>query len=124
MGTANGRGCFLTRISGKFMGGGERVHAYVSGGSWYLGGNSQQHGVSARARCVNVSSYTDEYSWNQYQGYSTYMGATVDRSCALTYVTGKFYGGGEYVHIVANSGSWYLGGGSRQFSVGARARCF
>lgn len=124
MGTSNGRVCFLTKIAGKFKGGGEWVHVYVSGGAWYLGGSSQQQGVSARARCVEVNSYTGEYYWSQYQGYSTYMGSSVDTSCALTYVSGKFYGAGEYVQIFDNSGSWYLGGGSLQQGVAARARCF
>jgi len=124
MGTANGRVCFLTMVAGQFKGAGEWVHAYISGGSWYLGGGSYQRGVSVRARCVNVSSYSGEYSWSQNQGSSTNMGATADRACALTYVTGNFMGEGEYVQVFKNSGSWFLGGGSYQHGVGARARCF
>lgn len=124
MGSASGRVCFLTRISGKFKGWGEWVHAYVSGGNWYLSGGSQQQDVSARARCVLVNSYTGEYLWSQYQSHATFMGSTAGRSCALTYVKGNFRGWGEFVHIFDSGGSWYLGGGSYQQDVAARARCF
>lgn len=123
MGPADGRACFLTWVSGHFEGGGEVVQAYVSGGSWYLFGHSMQQQVSAMARCVNVRGYTGEYTWNQ-GSYSVYMGPTWDRDCYLTRVTGKFKGGGEYVHAFDNGwGSWYLGGGSMQAQVGASARC-
>lgn len=43
--------CYLTRVTGKFKGGGEAVWIHVKGGSWYLGGKSQQDGVGASARC-------------------------------------------------------------------------
>ena len=43
--------CYLTRITGKFEGGGEVVSIHVKGGSWYLGGRSKQTGVAAHARC-------------------------------------------------------------------------
>ncbi len=122
MGSASGRVCFLTRVAGHFQGGGEGVRAYVSGGSWYLGGNSQQSGVSARARCVSVPSYSDEYSWSQYT-YVAYMGSASNRSCFLTGVKGHFEGGGEFVQAYISGDSWYLGGQSQQQSVGASARC-
>jgi hypothetical protein len=65
LGSGNGRVCFLTQVQGNFNGGAERVGTYLSGGNWYLGGNSQTAGVGAKARCVNASSYSGEYSWNQ-----------------------------------------------------------
>jgi hypothetical protein len=45
--------CALTRITGHFQGGGERVQVYIGpDGYWYLGGNSMQEGVSAQ--CIVV----------------------------------------------------------------------
>jgi hypothetical protein len=44
--------CGLTRMSGDFEGGGERVSASRSGGWWYLGGNSDQSGVSTASYCL------------------------------------------------------------------------
>ncbi|WP_163863322.1 hypothetical protein [Myxococcus eversor] len=126
MGTATNRMCYLVGVAGKFNGGGEWVHAYVSGGQWYLSGDSGQSGVRARARCITVSpttGYTPEISWSQGQG-SAYMGPSSGLACALTYVKGKFEGGGEYVRIFDSGGYWYLGGGSNQVSVAAKARCF
>ena len=122
LGSATGRVCFLTRVAGSFEGGADWVHVYVSGGAWYLWGSSPN--ASARARCVTVSSYSGEYSWNQSMTYSTHMGSTSGRVCALTYMRGNFDGWSEQIRIFASSGSWYLGGASQQFGVAARARCF
>lgn len=44
--------CGLTRLTGKFEGGGEGVKVWASGGSWTLGGTSQQAGVAASAHCL------------------------------------------------------------------------
>jgi hypothetical protein len=46
--------CFLTRIAGKFEGGGEMVKTYRNGSTWYVGGQSSQVGVRAEARCVQT----------------------------------------------------------------------
>ncbi|AKJ07128.1 Hypothetical protein AA314_08754 [Archangium gephyra] len=124
MGSATNRVCFLTGISGGFRGWGEWVHVYVSGGSWYLSGNSQQTGVAARARCVSVNSYSNESYWHQNQKYATYLSPAAGKTCALTYVQGHFRGGGESVNIFQSGGSWYLGGSSMQHDVAAKARCF
>ena len=44
--------CFLTRVTGKFEGGGEVVHVSISSeGYWTLGGRSAQSGVRGEARC-------------------------------------------------------------------------
>ncbi len=41
--------CFLTKVTGHFQGDGESVRLWVdSDGYWYLGGDSQQAGVSAQ----------------------------------------------------------------------------
>jgi len=45
--------CFLTGVSGHFLGGGEQVRLWIgSDGFWYLGGQSQQQGVSAECAVV------------------------------------------------------------------------
>jgi hypothetical protein len=122
MGSTAGRVCFLTLVRGDFEGGGEEVRIWASGGSWYLGGQSLQLGVHARARCARVSSYSGEYSWWQGQN-PRWMGTQTQRACFLTRVGGKFEGGGERVEIYGSAGHWYLGGSSLQVDVHAGARC-
>ena len=40
--------CFLTKVTGRFEGGGEAVRLWINAdGYWYLGGDSHQQGVSA-----------------------------------------------------------------------------
>nr|WP_246357527.1 M12 family metallopeptidase [Pyxidicoccus fallax] len=123
LGSATGRVCFLTHVSGSFDGGAEFVHVYSNNGMWYLGGNSMQTGISARARCVAVSGYSNEYTWEQGAG-PTYMDWAGRYSCALTRVQGSFKGGGESVKASVEGGRWILGGSSLQVGVGGRARCF
>ena len=49
--------CFLTRISGKFEGGGEYVEVYIGKDDyWYLKGNSHQQDVAATAMCYKLKS--------------------------------------------------------------------
>lgn len=43
--------CFLTGMTGKFQGAGEKVRVYSDFGEWYLEGTSNQEGVGASARC-------------------------------------------------------------------------
>ncbi len=43
--------CYLVFVTGRFQGGGESVSIYESGDFWFLGGNSLQAGIGARARC-------------------------------------------------------------------------
>lgn len=45
---------FLTKVTGRFEGGGEAVEIYAKDGFWYLGGGSAQIGVAAVARCVST----------------------------------------------------------------------
>jgi hypothetical protein len=46
--------CFLTRVTGYFYGGGERVEIVDNGGYWYLQGAAQTRDVAATARCVGA----------------------------------------------------------------------
>ena len=52
MGPTSTTVAFLTYVRGKFAGTDEYVRVYASGGYWYLGGKSKQHGVAAKARCI------------------------------------------------------------------------
>ncbi|MCK8498945.1 MULTISPECIES: hypothetical protein [Myxococcus] len=123
MGGTDGRSCFLTRVGGDLQGGGERVDIFQSGGSWYLGGASQQTGIHGAARCVEAEGDTTEYQWTQSMAYPVYMGTATNRVCYLVGIAGKFNGTGEWVHAYVSGGSWYLNGNSSQSSVRARARC-
>ncbi len=124
MGTAAGRVCFLTRVSGDFDSSADWVRVYVSGGSWFLFGSSYKQSGGARARCITVPSYSGEYSWSQSQSYDTHMGTTSGRVCALTYMGGQFNSLNEFIDIYHAAGSWYLGGSSLHSGVAAKARCF
>jgi hypothetical protein len=46
--------CFLTTVSGKFMGGGENVAISERNGYWFLDGSGFQTGVLFRARCMGA----------------------------------------------------------------------
>jgi hypothetical protein len=116
--------CYLVRVGGSFKGGGDWARVYASGGSWFLFGNSQLGDGLAQARCVSVSTYSGEYSWNSNQGYDTHMGTTSGRVCALTYMAGRFDSVNDLVDIYAAASSWYLGGGALSGPVYAKARCF
>ena len=121
MGPAASQTCFLTGVTGDFEGGGEYVRTYVVADTWYLGGGSMQAGVAAYARCVPISG-SGEYVWNQ-GDLARPMGSDTDKACFLTYVSGHFEGGGEWVNTFTTGGSWYLGGNSMQQGVAAGARC-
>ncbi len=49
--------CWLTRVTGRFDGGGESVQVYQSGGYWYLGGSSEQVGVAGAAMSPSTRSF-------------------------------------------------------------------
>lgn len=130
MGPTSDRVCFLTRVTGRFHGAGEVVNAYISNGSWYLGGSSQQSGIGATARCIyvpNATYYTAEYTWTQGTAYPVSIMPATDTNgawtCFLTRMTGKFQGSGEEVRVYQSGGYWYIFGKSAQSSVSASARC-
>lgn len=124
LGNADSRTCFLTRVGGKFTGSTEAVYIYQANGGWYLGGQSSQAGLKARARCVtNAVGDSYEHTWNQGATPKSMGAVNADRACFLTRVSGKFAGGTERVEIFTSAGSWYLGGASLQVGVSARARC-
>lgn len=117
--------CFLTRVSGKFRGGGEevRLRRDPKTGSWTLGGRSQQSGVAARATCLPMTTFLSS-SWGAVRWISPQFSVTSqvsssllrcgsaplgsyrynaawwgDAFTALTGMSGKFAGLGEFVMI-------------------------
>lgn len=128
MGNFDDAFCFLTEVRGKFRGDGEEVHVYVNASTWWLGGTSHREGVMARATCIpreywgQTLDVSPEFFWNQGNS-DTFMGNATNRVCFLTYVSGKFEGGGEMVQAERSGGSWWLGGTSLQKDVSAGARC-
>lgn len=124
LGSVNGRVCFLTRLRGSFNHATDWIGVYQSGGSWFLSGASEARNGSARARCIQVGSYSGEYSWSQGARNVTYLGSAKNKVCALTSVAGQFDSTSEFVEINKAVGQWYLTGGSSRSGVSAKARCF
>jgi len=127
LGSTTGRTCFLTRVSGKFLGIGETVRIFMDNNHWYLGGNSGQYGVTASARCV-YSDYNspDEVSWSPGQP-AQYVSPYSGRACFLTRMAGNFRGGAESVRVSdayynVPQAYWYLGG-TGQTELAASTRC-
>jgi hypothetical protein len=128
--------CWLSRMTGLFMSGDERVstslvqHPINDGNGdavswdWFLEGNSTQRDVAASAMCTNSKArYWGSVNWKQGQS-PTYIGPADGRVCFLTSVTGRFEGWGEYVQTYISNGAWYLGGASQQSGVAATAVCY
>ena len=128
MGDAANRFCGLSRMAGKYQGGGELITTFVGGGRWLLGGTSAgAFGITAGARCITWPastrlSYTDEHLWAQGQA-SVDLGPVASRACAFTLITGAYIGDGEITYVRPIGPSWSLGGGSQQNGVASRARC-
>ncbi len=117
--------CFLTRVSGKFRGGGEEVRLWRNpkSGAWTLGGRSQQSGVTARATCLPMTAFVsaspgavrwispqfsvtsqvssslfrcDPAPLGSYRYNTAWWG---DAFTALSGISGKFAGLGEFVMV-------------------------
>ncbi len=52
--------CWLTKVTGHFVGGAEYIHVYESGSSWYIGGGSEEQGIAGGATCVDYDAFTPE----------------------------------------------------------------
>jgi hypothetical protein len=125
LGSASDRVCFLNKMTGDFGNASNTIITSTLFGRWFVGGNATWPGVGAHARCVSVpgaSSYGQEYSWVQ-GNPAVNLGTAAGRVCFLTEMQGLFGGGGEHVETYVSAGNWYLGGGSMQWGVGAKARC-
>jgi hypothetical protein len=133
MGTTAYRACFITRITGRFAGGGESVRIYKSNGSWYLSGASQQQDVSASARCyAQVYEGPAEFQARSTNGLVQTSLYTPPYVCGLTGIQGKFQSWGDFVRIIrpaTSSSTWTLRVAvnpiiGQPTVVSAWARCF
>lgn len=128
LGSDTRRLCLLTRMAGKYNGGGELIRTSTSGGNWFLSGTSGGNlGVTAEARCVSWPAstpltYTGEELWTAPAG-PTNLGSTSNRMCAFSLITGAYIGTGELAYVRPSGASWSLGGMSQQPGVASRARC-
>lgn len=116
--------CALTKIQGRFRGGGERVQVYVnpSTGNWRLEGSSYQHGVAASAACFRKSGFlangterttspqmTLTYGIPYASGGSQVCGSNWrltlggENATFLTGYAGPLRGGGEWVWVNQSS---------------------
>ena len=130
LGPASDRFCFLTQVRGQFEGSAERVRVYISGGSWWLGGTSNQHDVSATARCVplnflnRTSTYTVEKVWSSDSVHPTLLAADNGQTaCFLTRVNGALQSVNDRLTIYSQAGNWYLNGDDQSGFIEGAARC-
>lgn len=107
--------CYLSRMSGKFEGGGERIKVENYYSFWQLGGNSNQGGVSGSAYCIYSSNLagliTPQYNLatdprKKFSSDSTNLGNY--KICFLTEISGKFNGSGEKVSLTKLPSGWSL----------------
>ena len=124
LGSVTNRVCFLTYVSGKFMGAGERVYTYVSNNKWYISGNSGgYYDIAGGARCVTTTTgVAGPYNWAQGQA-AVAMANANDWVCGLTRVQGKLAGAAESVVSYIVNDVWHLGGTSNQSGVSGAAYC-
>jgi hypothetical protein len=136
IGTATGRTCFLTGVTGNLRpdgnypygsgtyspaGAGVRVNAQGNYEIYVAPGRSGSP-VEAFARCANPASVTPEVSWQAGQGWVWLAGVKAGRTCALTSVTnvmqcddnGVCYWGfaadSDAVQVTSDVYNWYLTG--------------
>jgi hypothetical protein len=128
LGSTNTQACFLTRVAGKFNGGGEAVWVRKSGSTYLLGGMSNQVGVGTRARCLTgTSTFINDWTWSQGSVATVMVQALTENNgwaCGLTRMTGSFKGGGERIFIDWDGSTRRLRGSSSQSGVAASANCF
>jgi hypothetical protein len=100
--------CALTRVSGKFMGGGESVRVVVVDGRWSLEVASRQNEdwVSGTAHCFRKHGFQANgsdrptsplFEAREHQAVSTWNG---DAATFIAGVNGHLRGGGEHTRIV------------------------
>lgn len=129
---ANNNYCWLTGVSGKFVGDGESIKVYTTNGTWMIGGSSQQTGVSGWAHCLAHIFLRTEQGASFWTGsFSANTGPVDGRSCFLFFecvpqidgfvyqnawqgdaalmvsgITGQFNGGGEIVATEQAGNPW------------------
>jgi hypothetical protein len=128
---ANNNYCWLTAVSGKFVGGGESVHVFTSNGTWLIGGSSLQTGVSGSAKCLaHIFLRTEQGGTIWTNSFSANTGIVGGSSCSIigcippvpgiaqtnawqgdaalmiSGITGQFNGGGEAVTAEQAGNPW------------------
>ena len=110
--------CVLTRVTGKFRGGGEAVRLErLPNGDYTLHGSSQQEGLGAQAYCFSASQIqgTNNSVWDVHDivtgwvksGSGSCEDAPVSRKVMpngkwfslISGMSGEFKGGGEYIQV-------------------------
>lgn len=124
LGAAGSQFCFLTRMTGRFRGGGEYIYTSTVKNAWFLEGSSLQEEVAASARCAYVPDNiaSGEYIWDSTRGSPTSMGGASGRVCVLTFISGNFDSADAWVRLYVNNGHWFLDGAKNK-QLEARARC-
>jgi len=123
IGTESFQSCYLTRLTGSFLGPSDAVATVVSAGSWYLTGTSSKNDVCATGVCD--TGYRDSgvrYTWSLGRP-PVKMAAVKNNACFLTLVKGRLYNSNEFVRISANPDGYYYLSGGAQPGVDAEARC-
>jgi hypothetical protein len=103
--------CVLTRVSGKFMGGGESVRVVVVNGRWVLEvASRQQEGVTGTAFCFKKNGFKANgpvrlnsppfEATDLFPRTNTFQG---DAATFISGVNGHLRGGGEHARIVQSS---------------------
>lgn len=124
MGSATGRICFITGVAGGFNDSSNWVHAYVSGGDWYLMGGTDGPYVNVRARCAEVPGYGPQITRTATAtGSAPIMGTGADAACGLVKIWGPFDSSADVVHCDLTTDTWYLTATGKP-GVGVLARSF
>ncbi|MGA7121527.1 MAG: hypothetical protein WBY94_15590, partial [Polyangiaceae bacterium] len=141
--------CWLTRVTGHFVGTGEVVRVFIdANNNWEIGGASAQQGVAGSADCIPYSKFIPEAggvagpSWTAEASVFTGpcpncggsgafgVGASRnlwqgDAAIMLSGMTGQFLGGGESIDVQqahAPSLNWLDAGAFSPNGVGAWGR--
>jgi|LSQX01.3.fsa_nt_gb hypothetical protein len=118
--------CFLSMVTGSFMGGGEAIAVATGPDSWwYLNGKSQQwcraQAIAAESEDIKLSP-TLTVVWKPANGRVRVINGQKG-FCYLSGICGALRGAGEAVHItLEQDGWWYISGKSRIF-LHAMATC-
>jgi len=120
--------CFLSGLSGRFAGYGEEVRVRLADdGYWYLGGQSGQADLKAKAIGIEWTASgaagveIKEHSWSVGKPAVKLL-RKEEGFCFLASVSGVLAGSGEQLRVyLADDGYWYLAGQSGQDALSARA---
>jgi hypothetical protein len=127
----NGGTCFLTRVMGKFVGGGEQVKVYQDAvGDWFVYGGTQSDGnISATAGCIANTQLGTFPVWGAAPwSLNVVLDSTpTKKACFLQQVRGALISSKEQVSVTFANSVWTMRGASAATSaskmIGATAGC-